>query len=403
MFYDAQMHFLRSTLRKRHINTNLISPNDSISDNIDMGLRHLLGLQNDNKRFCDYFDIKENTIYKITDALKCKYIFFMLSDTVAPTLLVIGPYVTNEFTNKQILENSEKSGLSPRNIKELENYLNNIPIISDELFIHSLVDTFGECIWGNNFNYLNVNKDNSAAFASITLKETETNNKNRDWNIQIMEKRYAFENELMQAVSQGLTHKAELLIASINSSYFEKRVADSLRNIKNYCIILNTLLRKAAEKGKVHPVYIDSISSSYAQRIEALSSNENISEFMAEMFRSYCKLVKKYSISMYSAVVQKTIIYIDADLTADLSLCTLAEINNVSASYLSTLFKKETGETLTDFVNGRRIKQAKNLLKTTNLQIQTVAQHCGILDVHYFSKMFKKYVGLTPKAYREKK
>ena len=41
------------------------------------------------------------------------------------------------------------------------------------------------------------------------------------------------------------------------------------------------------------------------------------------------------------------------------------------------------------------------LLATTKLQIQTIAQHCGILDVHYFSKVFKKSVGVTPKQYRE--
>ena len=124
---------------------------------------------------------------------------------------------------------------------------------------------------------------------------------------------------------------------------------------------------------------------------------------MSEMFRAYCKLVKKYSINQYSAIIQKTIIYIDADLTADLTLSTMADMNNVSASYLSSLFKKETGETLTEFVNKRRVKLAKNLLKTTNLQIQTIAQHCGILDVHYFSKIFKKYEGLTPKAFRDNK
>ena len=64
-------------------------------------------------------------------------------------------------------------------------------------------------------------------------------------------------------------------------------------------------------------------------------------------------------------------------------------------------FKKETGKTLTDYVNGRRVEYAKKLLKTTNLQVQTVAGLCGIDDVHYFSKMFKNMVGITPKAFRE--
>ena len=131
-----------------------------------------------------------------------------------------------------------------------------------------------KCIWGNDFTVTDINQNNAAAFTALSFKDSESIGKDRDWNIQIMEKRYAFENELMQAVSQGLIHKAELLLTSVNTQYFEKRVADSLRNVKNYCIIMNTLLRKAAEKGGVHPVYLDNMSSSYAQRIENLSSTE---------------------------------------------------------------------------------------------------------------------------------
>ena len=75
-------------------------------------------------------------------------------------------------------------------------------------------------------------------------------------------------------------------------------------------------------------------------------------------------------------------------------------MQNVSAGYLSSLFKQETGETLTEHVNRKRVKFAMRLLGTTRLQVQTIAQHCGILDVHYFSKVFKKYAGMTPKEYR---
>jgi len=65
------------------------------------------------------------------------------------------------------------------------------------------------------------------------------------------------------------------------------------------------------------------------------------------------------------------------------------------------LFKQEVGETLTEYVNGKRIKRAMQLLETTKMQVQTIAQNCGILDVHYFSKIFKKTTGMTPKEYRE--
>ena len=216
----------------------------------------------------------------------------------------------------------------------------------------------------------------------------------------MMEQRYAFENELMQAVSMGLSYKAEQILTSFSTMAFERRTADPVRNVKNYCIIMNTLLRKAAEDGGVHPLYLDRASSDFAFRIETLASVSEAEKLMREMFTAYCRLVKKNSVKHYSPAVQRTVVQIDADLAGDLSLKHLAQLQNMNASYLSTLFKRETGQTITDFVNGRRMQLARQLLGTTHLQVQTIARYCGIPDVNYFSKIFKKYTGQTPKEYR---
>ena len=164
---------------------------------------------------------------------------------------------------------------------------------------------------------------------------------------------------------------------------------------------MNTLLRKAAEQGGVHPVYLDRISSDFAQKIEQTTNIDEGSTLMVDMFRAYCRLVRKHSMKSYSPLVQKTILIIDSDLSADLTLSSLAEAQGVSAGYLATVFKKETAKTVSEYVRERRIKQASHLLRTTNLQIQTVALHCGILDVQYFSKLFKRECDMTPKEYRE--
>jgi YesN/AraC family two-component response regulator len=209
------------------------------------------------------------------------------------------------------------------------------------------------------------------------------------------------ENELMEAVAKGQIHKADLLFSGFSTFSMEQRVSDPVRNIKNYCIIMNTLLRKAAEKGNVHPVHIDSTSSEFALKIEQLHSMDMAASLMTKMAQTYCRLVRQHAIKGYSPPVQKTVVYIDAHLSDNLTLSTLADTLSISSSYLSTLFKKETGQTLTAYINTRRIRQAKHLLETTKLQIQTVAQHCGIMDVQYFSKLFKNMVGVSPKRYRQ--
>ena len=181
----------------------------------------------------------------------------------------------------------------------------------------------------------------------------------------------------------------------------EKRLSYPIRDIKNYTIILNTILRKSAEKGKVHPIHLDALSSQFAKEIENITSVKKGIELQKNMVEKYCLLVKKHSINHYSLPIQKVITYIDTDLTADLSLSALSNLLNLSPNYLSALFKKEAGTTLTNYVNTKRIEHAVYLLSSTDMQIQNIAQYCGIPDVNYFTKIFKKVMNKTPSEFKE--
>ena len=406
MFYETELKLLRNTFRKCHIQTLIINNEIPLDQRIDMGLLQLLG---DKRDYKEYFtpvlaQVKSNTIYKYTDSFGRRYILLSLPDITDPTVLAIGPYIPKAPTREEILEKSERMGASPHLVAPLSNYFGSIPTLAETSHLFALLDSFAELIWHGAGNYT-VALLGKEILDTPVINRTEISVSNPEktaWNMQLMENRYSYENEIMQAVSNGQIHKTELILSKITSFSFEKRLTDPLRELKNYSIIMNTLLRKAAEQGGVHPIYLDSISSDFAIKIEQLSSIQSVENLMLEMFRSYCRLVKNHSTKKYSPLVQKIITFVDYDLTANLSLNSLAGMLNVNASYLSSRFKKETGETLTDYVNNKRITQAKRLLKTTNLQIQTVAQYCGILDLHYFSKLFKKYTGLTPKEYREK-
>ena len=123
---------------------------------------------------------------------------------------------------------------------------------------------------------------------------------------------------------------------------------------------------------------------------------------MVEMFQSYCRLVHDHSLKKYSPIVQSVILIIDSDLSADLSTQTLARAQSVSLGYLSAVFRKETGKTVSQFVREKRVNYAKHLLTSTSLQVQTVALHCGIMDSQYFTKIFKAETGFTPKEFRIK-
>ncbi len=84
-----------------------------------------------------------------------------------------------------------------------------------------------------------------------------------------------------------------------------------------------------------------------------------------------------------------------------LTLQSTAEILNINKSYLATLFKKETGETFTGYVNMHRMDHAIFLLNTSTEPIQSIADACGIPDAAYFTKMFRQEKGMTPGQYRK--
>lgn len=121
-----------------------------------------------------------------------------------------------------------------------------------------------------------------------------------------------------------------------------------------------------------------------------------------KMIKKYCQLVQTQNLTQFSKLIQKIIIYIDGNLQGDLTLSTLAKLFSITPGYLSAQFRKETGHSLTDFVNRRRIDHAQKMLLTCDTAIKSIAEDCGISDIYYFSRLFKKITGTTPKAYRQK-
>ena len=84
----------------------------------------------------------------------------------------------------------------------------------------------------------------------------------------------------------------------------------------------------------------------------------------------------------------------------DISLDSIAKYFNLSSYYLSKRFYKETKIRLKDFINKKKIEEAKNRLLYTNDPVALIADSLHFVNASYFSQLFKKEVGLTPTQYR---
>ncbi len=105
----------------------------------------------------------------------------------------------------------------------------------------------------------------------------------------------------------------------------------------------------------------------------------------------------------YSLEVEQSIAYIKENYMRKISLASVAEHVGLSSGYLCRIFKDETGGSINTYINNLRMNKAGELLSDKNSYIKEVAVAVGFEDQLYFSRLFKRYSGLTPSEYRASK
>lgn len=102
-----------------------------------------------------------------------------------------------------------------------------------------------------------------------------------------------------------------------------------------------------------------------------------------------------------SGLTKQILEYIDSNYTQELLLSDIATLFRISLGYVSSLIKRETGSTYTDYIADKRLHMARALLSDPSLSIQDIVQKVGYKDYFHFNKLFKKHYGITPSKYRK--
>lgn len=401
--YESELNLFRSILSQFNLKITILPTREDVIMKTDLGLRSKIFGSELPKAIEERMreNMREKVIYKVTDEFSCSFSLMLLPEFEEPTVLVVGPYLREEKDLVWIDRFIEVNGINRQWTPILENHFRSVPYIPNDKLISATLNSLAERVWGlHQFTTEEIISGVPESFIPLSSPPEPHVQEDILYSMRRIEQHYYGENQLIEAVSQGRSHRASIMLSNFSRAALENRTTP-LRNFKNYSIILNTLMRKAVENGGVHPVHIDRLSSEFARKIENAAVLDEFMNLWQDMAKKYCLLVKNHATTNYSQLVQYILARIDFDLTADLSLKANAEALNVNASYLSSLFKKETGKTLTDYVNQKRVEYAIYLLGSTNLPISLVGQRCGIQDDNYFTKIFKKYTTITPKQYRQ--
>ncbi|WP_152401612.1 response regulator [Paenibacillus cellulositrophicus] len=137
-------------------------------------------------------------------------------------------------------------------------------------------------------------------------------------------------------------------------------------------------------------------------QLRACMSFSDMEECFVEAFRSALEKVYGLRSEMGGKAVEIVKRWIAEHYSEHAELNTLAAMVYLTPSYLSKLFKQETGLTLTEYITHVRLKNAKRLLRTeTNMKVHQIGAEVGYADPAYFNKLFKKVVGVTPNEYKK--
>lgn len=142
----------------------------------------------------------------------------------------------------------------------------------------------------------------------------------------------------------------------------------------------------------------------FGEELDALGrplTPEELKHYMIEVLRKAVQHRENNSTGRYRSILTQAAAFIDEHFSDEkLSLNQVAREVSISPNYLSAMFSQEMGCTFVEYVTSKRMERAKQLLRTSELRSGEVAAAVGYKDPHYFSFLFKKTQGCTPRDYR---
>lgn len=199
---------------------------------------------------------------------------------------------------------------------------------------------------------------------------------------------------LMQTPYEDLAHEIELYISQLVETGKMDAVVLKQFNQDFLQIVYSLMEQKNIQ---AHLIFSDSFSISLFEK--AANSVYDTMEWV----RHIILRVKDYSTKLEDSlsVIDKVKRYITLHIGEELSREDIASYVYLNPDYLTRLFKKETGQTITEYIQSERIESTKKLMETTSLSVSKIAEKMGYSNFSHFARMFRKNTGLSPLEYKK--
>lgn len=212
-----------------------------------------------------------------------------------------------------------------------------------------------------------------------------------------------FEKKLLYIIREGRVDEiSELSMIKEEEAASVLSKSSYIRSNKNHIITLITLVTRAAIDGGLLEDIAFSLHDSFIQQLEELQRLDEIRSLAQDVLYTFAEKVKQSKNEQHSKKIINCKDYIYRHIYDDINHDDIAKQTGLSPKYLSALFKKEVGLSVSEYIQQTKIEEIKKLLAYSNTPISDIGSMFHFNDQSYFTKVFKKVVGVTPKQYRER-
>lgn len=177
---------------------------------------------------------------------------------------------------------------------------------------------------------------------------------------------------------------------------------DPVVNLKYHFVITTAMITRLCRQTGMELEQAFRMSDFYIQKLDDIHTEEEVHRLHDEMVMDYTEKMRKYSRSdTNSKHINVCKEYIYSHIKERITIEDLADKLGVSSGYLSRLFKKETGVSVSAYIRRQKIDMAKNLLRFSDSSMIEIANRLSFSSQSHFIQQFREVVGMTPKKYRD--
>lgn len=210
---------------------------------------------------------------------------------------------------------------------------------------------------------------------------------------------YEKEKELIIKVKTGNSKEAKSILNEL-LGYVLYSEGSNLDVVKARAIELSSLLSRAAIEGGAATDTILKINNLFLKSTQRIDSLEELCYKLQKLVDVFIESMFNYTPTKNNEIIKKAMSYISDNFSSNITLDDVARHVHLNPAYFSTIFKQSCGSSFKEYLNMVRVEESKRLLANTDYSVVDIAIATGFMNQSYFSKVFKKYTGLTPKQYR---